>query len=297
MTDSETPNYQGDRSESPFQGLPAGDDGRKIPNASAPFRPGSRRVLLIVIIMVFAALVTLANYASRWKKEIVVRAFVVDGASMVSTRELLASMKSYAGRNLQELDASELKRRVAAFPYVRDAFISKEMNGIVRIRVVERIPLALTVLDGRMMAIDRDGVILPGNPSFSARVPKLLEVRGLSRLKTADNGLQQMDKRDMVLLLQFLDALSSSEYAGMLIREFHLADNNQSYCTAVQAPTRFIVGNDGNFKEKLKKFEIFWQKVVSKKGFGAFETVDLRFRDRIFTRDPASPEVPQVNPL
>jgi cell division protein FtsQ len=107
------------------------------------------------------------------------------------------------------------------------------------------------------------------------------------------NGLQQLDRRDIELIGQFLVALSESEYARLLIREFHLAGNHQDWCIAVPAPTRFIVGNDGNYKEKLKKFEIFWQKVVSKKGFDSYETVDLRFRDRIFTRDPVSPEVPQ----
>ncbi len=92
------------------------------------------------------------------------------------------------------------------------------------------------------------------------------------------------------MIVQFLDALSGADYARLLIRELHLAGNNLSWCIAMTAPTRFIVGNDGNFKEKLKKFEIFWQKVVSKKGFGFYDTVDLRFRERVFTTDSVSAE-------
>ena len=84
-----------------------------------------------------------------------------------------------------------------------------------------------------------------------------------------------------------------SDYARLLIRELHFEQNNMTYCLAVQAPTRFIVGNDGNFKEKLKKFEIFWQRVISKKGFGSYGTVDLRFRERVFTKDLVSPEMKQ----
>lgn len=297
MSDSDSANNRGYAPDSSPQGFPEGPENGGASDRAVPVFAGSRKVLAFFILIVLAVLVALANYASKWKKEILVREFVVDGVSIVSGSDLTASLKGYRGKHLQELESEEVKKRIMAFPYVKDAVISKELNGIVRINVIERVPVALTVIGGRIMAIDRDGFLLPGKESFSAWVPKLLEVRGISRMKVAGNGLAQLDQRDLSMLLQFLDALSQSEYATLLIREFRLADNNQTFCIAVQAPTRFIVGNDGNFKEKLKKFEIFWQKVVSKKGFGTFDTVDLRFRDRIFTRDPASPEVPQVNPL
>ena len=255
---------------------------------------GNWQVLLLIVLIVVAALAGLASQASRWKKGVLVREFVIEGNSLVSGLELSARLKGYKGRNLQELDPEELKERIKVLPYVRDAVIGKELNGIVRVRVIERWPVALAVIDGIEMAVDRDGFLLPGKKEFLARVPKLLQVSGISRLKAAENGLQQLEKRDIELLLQFLDALSGSDYALMLIRELHLEADNTSYCIAVQAPTRFIVGNDGNFKEKLKKFEIFWQKVVSKKGFGSYESVDLRFKGRIFTTEPLSQEVPQA---
>jgi cell division protein FtsQ len=297
MADTESSNDRNFIRDQNAEAAPQGADGGDSPDSAARSYTGGRKAVFFVMLAVIAALVGLARYASHWQKEVVVREVVVDGLSIVSRRDLASSLKGYQGQNLQALDQTELKKRIVALPYVRDALISKELNGIVRIKVIERVPVALTVIDGRIMAIDRDGFLLPGRVGYASRVPKLLEVRGISRLKAAANGLQQLDQRDRSLLLQFLDALSESEYAALLIREFHFADNNETFCTAVQAPTRFIVGNDGNFKEKLKKFEIFWQKVVSKKGFGTYDTVDLRFRDRIFTRDPASPEVPQVNPL
>jgi cell division protein FtsQ len=183
------------------------------------------------------------------------------------------------------------------FPYVREALISKELNGIVRIKVVERVPTALTVIDGRVMAIDSEGFLLPGKKELTGRVPKLLSVLGVSRLKVAGNGLQQLDLRDVQVLREFLDALSDSAYASLLIRELHLAGNNMAWCVAAQSPTRFIVGNDGNYKEKLKKFEIFWQKVVAKKVSDTYETVDLRYKDRVFTTDVVSPQVVQDGSL
>jgi cell division protein FtsQ len=263
------------------RGAPGGDNG------------GSGFARLFIFLMVLAVLIVLASYASQWKKGVVVRGFVVDGASMISERELVSRIRDFKGRNLLKLDARELKKRIVGLPYLRDAEISKEFNGIVRVSVVEREPVALTVIDGRMMAVDGDGFILPEKREFVERVPKLLKIEGVSRLQVTGNGLRQLDRRDVELIRQFLEALSQTDYARLLIGELHLAGNNMAWCMTSQAPTRFIVGNDGNYKEKLKKFEIFWQKVVSKKGFDSYETVDLRFRDRIFTRDPVPLEAPQ----
>ena len=158
---------------------------------------------------------------------------------------------------------------------------------------MERVPLALTVMNGEIIAVDTEGFLLPAKKELTVQLPKLLSVSGISRLKAVGNGLQQLDSRDLEVLRQFLSALSETSYARLLIRELHFEGNNLTYCVAVQAPTRFIVGNDGNFKEKLKKFEIFWQKVVSKKGFGSYESVDLRFTDRIFTKDILLPQATQ----
>ncbi|MEI6639371.1 MAG: FtsQ-type POTRA domain-containing protein [Chlorobium sp.] len=281
MPDSETGGYSDYLTEPALQ---------ESPVSAVPAAPGRRLVLLVFIIALLVALAALASSASRWKKEVIVRDFIVDGVSIIPERELLSRMADYKGANLQELDADELKQRIKRLPYLRDAVISKELNGIVRVKVVEREPVALAIIGRSTMVIDREGFLLPWRKEVAIRFPDLFSIARVSRLTIADNGLQQLDRRDVALILQFLDALSKSDYARLLVKEFHLAANNLSWCIAVQAPTRFIIGNDGNFKEKLKKFEIFWQKVVSKKGFGFYDTVDLRFKERIFTTQSSPPE-------
>ncbi|MEI7933453.1 MAG: FtsQ-type POTRA domain-containing protein [Chlorobiaceae bacterium] len=283
MSDSEYHEYPG--------ALP---DGEEVPRDVVPLSVGGNRfVPLYIFLIVLAILAGLVSVASRWKKEVVVRDFVIDGVSIIADKELLSRIMIFKGRNLQELDAEELKQKIMVLPYLREAVITKELNGSVRVRVTEREPVAITFIDGRKTVIDREGFLLPWKPVVAERFPKLLEISGISRLKTAGNDLQQLDMHDVVLILHFLEALAETEYASILVCELHLSGNNMTWYTAVQPPTRFIVGNDGNFKEKLKKFEIFWQKVISKKGFGCYDTVDLRFRDRIFTTVLVPPKVPQ----
>ncbi len=293
MSDSKRQEVLGSFPEPDSKGSRKWASGGEIGGDLRSTSSGTWFVRIFIFLMVLAALVVLAFFASQWKKGVLVRGFVVDGASIISDRELLSRLSDFKGRNLEKLDTRELKKRVLALPYLRDAEISKELNGLVRVTVFEREPVAVTVINGQIMAIDREGFLLPEKKDIAGRVPKLLEVTGITRLQSVGNGLRQLEVRDAKMIMQFLEALAESDYARLLIGELHLADNNMACCIALQAPVRFIVGNDGNYKEKLKKFEIFWQKVVSKKGFDSYETVDLRFRDRIFTRDPVSPEAPQ----
>jgi cell division protein FtsQ len=262
--------------------------------SGAPKRhKGGWKLLFLVFLLVLGVLGGLAYYAGKWKTEVEVREIVVDGAVLVQKSDVVAVLKECMGSNMLELDTEALRKRVLRFPYVSEALFSKEMNGVVRVRLFERVPVARTLIDGKTAAIDREGVLLPENNRLHALFPKLPTVSGIRRLRCMPNGLQRIDSTESGLIVDFFTALAQTDYASLLISELHLADNNMSYCLTRQSPTQFILGNDGNFKEKLKKFEIFWQKVVSKKGFDVYEAVDLRFRDRVFTRDTVSVKVPQ----
>ncbi|NTV97765.1 MAG: FtsQ-type POTRA domain-containing protein [Chlorobiaceae bacterium] len=254
---------------------------------------GGWKLLFLVFILVLGVLGALAYSAGKWKKDVEVSRIVVDGASLVPETDIVNALKSCIGSKVLDVDTEELRKRVLRFSFVSDAVLNKEMNGVLRVRLFERVPVVRTILEGKRVDIDRDGVLLPENSRIQALFPKLPVVSGIRRLTCMSNGLQRIPREDAGLIDEFVTALGETEYASLLVSEFHLEDNNMSYCLSSQSPTRFILGNDGNFKEKLKKFEIFWQKVMSKKGFDVYEAVDLRFRDRVFTRDTVSVKVPR----
>jgi cell division protein FtsQ len=258
---------------------------------------GGWKLLFLVFVLVIGALAGLAYYAGKWKQDVEVSAFVVEGASLVPSADVVNVLKNCKGAKVNDVDTEELRKRVLRFSYVSDAWLTKEMNGVIRVRLVERVPVARTLLEGKMVDIDREGVLLPENSRIRAIFPKLPAVSGIRRLTVLPTGLQRIPGEDAALIVGFFTALAETEYASLLVSEFHLEENDMSYCLTSQSPTRFILGNDGNFKEKLKKFEIFWQKVISKKGFDVYDAVDLRFRDRVFTKDTLSVKVPrQISP-
>ncbi len=264
---------------------PGQDGGPGSPKGKARRLLGSTPVLTVFLLALLAAISMLAWRASLWKQDVAVSKIVVAGTRILQKQRLESSLSRFSGRKLTDVREDEIRRVLLAEPYIRSATISRELNGIVRVTVDERQPLAVTVFLGRPMVIDTEGMLLPDN-QVSARFHRLPQVYGISAAVPVRPEVWKMPAGDARLLSELVTAFSQSDYAGLLLREIHLAPGNQSWFLATGSPIRFIVGNDGNFKEKLKKFEIFWQKVIAKKGLDCYESVDLRFRERVFAKGP-----------
>ncbi|MCF8216303.1 MAG: FtsQ-type POTRA domain-containing protein [Chlorobium sp.] len=283
MSDSEhVPDYQ--VTEIPESGLSdsGGEEGGSQPSGDGG---GNWKAVLVILMLVFAGLGGLAFYASQWKQAVAVREVVIEGTDIVRRSDLSSLLQSYIGKNLQSIDTGELEEKLLGIPYVKGISVARELNGIIRVRVTEREPVARTVYRNKKLIIDAQGMLLPETQRVVSRYPELIRVFGIRRTVQARNGLGQLSVGDSAMVMDLTAALKDSEYAKLLIREIHLEEDGLIFCKVTGSPARFVVGSDGNFKEKLKKFEIFWQKVVSKKGLDAFYSVDLRFRDRVFTRD------------
>ncbi len=242
-------------------------------------------VMMSFVVMLLAAVGALSWYATQWKRQVTVNRIVVSGTSLIPVAEIEKRLKGFKGKNLDEVLLDDVRHALISEPYIREMQIGKEMNGILRVRIEERRPAAIFADENRNLIIDTEGNLLP-DEQVSQRF-RLVPVYGARSVgPVRPGGVRELNAADRTLLFALLDAFSQSAYVRMLVSGIDLARDNGTWFTVAGSPIRFIVGNDGNFKEKLKKFEIFWQKVVAKKGLDCYESVDLRFRERVFATTP-----------
>jgi len=251
---------------------------------------GATPVIMMVVILLLVAVAALSWKATQWKQRVTVNQVVVSGTSLLSSSGIEKRLKAFSGKSLEEVSIDDVRRSLASEPWIRNMKISKELNGILRVRIEERRPAALLADEAQRAIIDTEGYLLP-DKGVSGRFRRLLPVYGAG-VTGAPGGVRRLKASDRQLLAALLEAFQGSTYAGLMVSGIHLDRDNRTWFYAAGSPIRFVVGNDGNFKEKLKKFEIFWQKVVAKKGIDCYESVDLRFRDRAFASVPESEEVP-----
>lgn len=263
------------------------DEGPGSPRGKARRLLVSPPVVTTVLLLLVIAVSGMAWYASSWKREVKVSRVVVSGERLLSAKVLERALQPFSGRKLAGVREEEIRRVLASEPYIRELAIGKELNGIIRVTIVEHQPVARTLFMGVPMVVDAEGMLLPDN-GVSSRFHRLPAVYGIGGAVPARAGAWRMPAGDSRMLDSIITAFGGSEYAGLLLQEIHLAPANQSWFLVTGSPTKFILGNHGNFKEKLKKFEIFWQKVIAKKGLDSYEAVDLRFRERVFAREPGA---------
>lgn len=93
-----------------------------------------------------------------------VRHVEFEGVRFADTRELVERMALDTTASIwHDLDA--YAARLAGDPLVRSADITRRVPGTVVVRIVERVPVALTPTNTGMTPVDADGHVLPINPA------------------------------------------------------------------------------------------------------------------------------------
>jgi len=121
------------------------------------------------------ALLVVAGAAATRTPLFAVRHVEITGMSTLTRRAVLETAGIHTGSNVFQLDASAAEGALLTDPWVREASITRDLPGTVRIVVTERLPVGTTE-DGSVVA--SDGVTLPG----AAR-------RGLPSIRTSPDTL------------------------------------------------------------------------------------------------------------
>ena len=105
----------------------------------------------------------------------------VEGARRVSTEEILVRLRPYAGRNILDLNLGEVAEVSARDPWALQASAKRVFPDTLRIRITERQPGAIAVIDGVAHVIDTEGyVIRPSGPGATDDLPVLTGLDGMN---------------------------------------------------------------------------------------------------------------------
>lgn len=173
-----------------------------VENIRRNYRGIQLRSLLRVALNGAVAAAVIAAAVIAWRHtqsdaRFAVRQVQVTGTVHTSRAAIDSLAHSYVGLNLFRLDIDRVRRDLTSLDWVSRIEIEKALPDTLRIRIVERTPLALQVVGGALRYVDENGVafaelspaagdsdlpiIIAGNPGDSARAVQLIR-----RLRTED---------------------------------------------------------------------------------------------------------------
>lgn len=103
-----------------------------------------------------------------------VRTVAVDGETTLKESQILAAADVRTGQPLARVDTAGIESRVAAMSRIEGVSVSRSWPHTIRIKVVERKPIAYATIDGEIRAVDRFGIDFR---TYSTPPKGLLEVR------------------------------------------------------------------------------------------------------------------------
>jgi len=142
-------------------------DGFLRPGISRASRPNRRWTALFWMLAVSAAGAGTYRYVRSPALDL--ERFEIEGTRRTRTRDVLAALAPYQGRNLLLLNLAPVAAAVEKVPWVARVTVSKELPHGLRISIVETIPIAFCRRGPALFWLDtRGAVVAPYDPREAA---------------------------------------------------------------------------------------------------------------------------------
>ncbi|GAC1440396.1 MAG: FtsQ-type POTRA domain-containing protein [Mycobacteriales bacterium] len=102
-----------------------------------------------------------------------VRNVAVSGTSRLTAAQVRSAADVVRGTPLARVDAAAVVRRIEALPAVADVYVTRSWPSTLRLRVVERVPLAGVVTSAGVTLVDATGTPFASQPALPAGVVRL----------------------------------------------------------------------------------------------------------------------------
>ena len=213
--------------------------------------PGLRRVRLIVLIVILAALVFGGLLMTPLFS---VKHVEVEGNSYYSDEEVSNIANISKGGNLfRSVSFSQIRERLLADPYFTDVSVHHRLPSTILLRVTERKQLAACVYGGEYVVIDGEGTVL----RKSDIDPRLTLIRGLTITKMEPGTkLGAEESGALAAILNILESMDQGDFYFTGIRI------SGSQVTAHITDTLLVKGEYGRLKECVDDGSL--QKVVNR---------------------------------
>ncbi|MBN3583926.1 cell division protein [Algoriphagus aestuarii] len=205
----------------------------------------------------------------------------VSGVYFVEEKEIQEVMKAAfpelkAGLMLEEVRLRDIEKRLKGHPFIKSVEASIGQKGILNVTIEQHQPIARIArpyaADGYITV---EGKVIPTSPSYTSRV---LILQG----KQAEILMEKGDVMDqMPELMDLINFIVKDEFWSAQIPELEV--NSKTDIRMMQQVGKQVIefGDARDIEEKFKKIEVFYQEILPRKGWNAYERVSVKFKGQI----------------
>ena len=202
----------------------------------------------------------------------------VSGNTRLSAGEVLSLLDGLRGRNMVTVDLEAWREKLTASPWVADAAMRRVLPGTVDVFVVERQPIGIGRIGGRLYLIDRRGETIDEfGPNYADLDLPIID--GLASGPRTDGLL--IDTARATLASRLLTALEANPALARRVSQLDVTDPRDAV-VLLEGDTTLVRVGDEQFVERLQSYldlvPALRERVPS------MDSVDLRFDERVYVR-------------
>ncbi|WP_207428592.1 cell division protein FtsQ/DivIB [Pedobacter sp. SYSU D00535] len=182
------------------------------------------------------------------------------------------------GRSLASVDIQEIEEAIIANPYIKDAKVYADMDGVISIQIDQREPV-LRILNyvNQDYYIDKEGLKVPVSHSYT---PHVLVANGF--IMEGFNGkvdtMQTKLAKDLYKTAVFIerDTLWKEQ-----IEQLYVNEQREIEMIPRVGNHKIILGDADSLKNKFRNLLIFYKKAIPRVGWDAYKTINIKYSNQI----------------
>ena len=243
----------------------------------------SKRVKLVMLLTTITGLIgfTEISVSEMVCEKVIVNIRNTTSNHFVTEEDIMELMSEdgidVVGQPFNRLNLKELERRVLVNKYVESCDIYKDIKGNLYVNNVLRKPVARIVQDqGPGAYITANGEFLPLSDSYTARV-MIVSGEFTKYLMSADfKGFGEQRA-----FLDMLNYINENDFWKAQIAQVDIDAYGKIMMVPQITKQRIEFGGADEYIEKLKKLKLFYKEVLPRKGWNAYERVNVEFDNQI----------------
>lgn len=192
------------------------------------------------------------------------------------------------GRALNGNQLLKAKEVISAIPYIESSDVDFLLNGTLRIRAKQRLPVLRIIANGKSWFIDEKGVAMPRHHSFSARVPVASGNLGHTGVLKNGNDLRALAdtntsfaKGRLNQVITLANYIHNDKRLSSMVEQIYVNTNGEIELFTYVGNQRIIFGEAENIEEKFNKLLIFYRSGPTLSGLNKYKTIDLKYNNQV----------------
>lgn len=234
-------------------------------------------VVLFVVVLSSAA----AKKKSLRIKELKVRVDDERGIAFIDDKDIVAQINSLhegqlADKKIEAINWRKLEHTLAQNPYVDEAQVFVDQQQIAHVQLRQKRPIIRVInSNGVSYYISENNERMPLCNKFTPNVPIVL-----GQVETLHNP-----KRDSLIqqsIFHFFSVVNQDSFLKALVDQVVVLENGE--CDVIPRTGHHVIrfGKPNvSTKEKFERLKIFYKEGLSKTGWAAYKTINLKFDHQV----------------